>query len=197
MPRTMIENIRFVINKYFNIISIFFVFATVIMLFFGQAFLNYSLDDSTKISMSFIAVYLGLLGDHLASLNKRFSRGYVKICPNQIAANNHFPSIIKNKSPKCADLIGYSAENLRHIIENLSEQNCRIRLLVHNPDTAISKDQADKIRSQVKGIFGANSNKDLEIKFYDEDASLRGMNFDDKLVNIGWYCYDARKKGRG
>jgi hypothetical protein len=189
MQGTMIEEIRIIINRYFNIISIFFVLVTVLMLFFGQAFLkDYKEELSIKISLSFIAVYLGLIGDHLCSTKKRILRGI--ICPDQPIATKHFSGIIKNGYPKNADLIGYSAANLRSIIDNLSKQNCKIRLLVHNPDTAISPEQSVKIRTQIKEIL--KENHDIEIRGYNENGSLRGMNFENRLINIGWYSYASQ-----
>jgi len=194
MKPSIIEKMKTAIDKYFNIISIFFILSIILIIFFGQTFFDNSFDKPLEISMSFIAIYLGLLGDHMASIKKMIPRNNIYICADQLTANDHFSEIIKDQCPNNVDLIGYSGANVKHLIDNLLKRNCKIRLLVHHPYTALSESQTKKISVQVDTILKDNSGKDIEIKFYNETVSIRGMNFENKLINVGWYSYDARDK---
>jgi hypothetical protein len=112
---------------------------------------------------------------------------------DQDEAMNHLCDWVKINKPKRADLIEYSAYTINHLISQLGNCQCSIRLLIQDPDEAerISNDNADRIRTSLYNIthvllpgYGG-----LTIRVYRKPASVRGRNLDGRVINIGWYTY--------
>lgn len=82
-------------------------------------------------------------------------------------------------------LIEQKAKNIGYITQ--------VRLLICHPDNAISEVQrGDRICVAIRQLYHKTKDVDisgLRVKCYDIPASLRGRNFDDQFVAVGWYTY--------
>ncbi len=98
-------------------------------------------------------------------------------------------------TPNSADFIEYSAATIEPILKELKNNNCKIRILLQHPDVAISQLQKDRILSSLddlfRRIFKAYDPDLIEFRFYCLPASIRGRNFDNQLVSVGWYTYSS------
>ena len=101
----------------------------------------------------------------------------------------------KNTKLNSADFIEYSATTIEPILEELKNNYCKIRILLQHPDVAISQLQKNRISSSLdnlfRTIFETYDPKLIEFRFYCLPASIRGRNFDNQLVSVGWYTYSS------
>jgi hypothetical protein len=97
---------------------------------------------------------------------------------------------VEEESPKTADLLEYSTSTIRPLLGKLRRANSKIRLLVFNPEFAISKEQKQTIETYLTTIRrDFREYQNLHVCLYRTPASLRGRSLGEKLVNVGWYTY--------
>jgi hypothetical protein len=97
---------------------------------------------------------------------------------------------VENERPKTADLLEYSTSTIRPLLGKLRKANSHIRLLVFNPEFAVSEEQRLTIENYLKTIRrDFKEYRNLQVCLYRTPASLRGRNLGGKLVNVGWYTY--------
>lgn len=100
---------------------------------------------------------------------------------------------IRKTKPRKVDLIEYSTATISDLLLELTKNDCKIRLLIQHPDMAVNQDQKERININIRDIYRRISKnydaQNVEVRCYCTSASVRGRNFDDKLVIIGWYTY--------
>jgi hypothetical protein len=156
-------------------------------------------EASLLVQTSAILAILALLVD--ITLELAFQRRHeVQAFPNDDDALPFTVAHIAQGRPGAVDCIEYSALGAMPVLAKLGEVGSTrsIRLLVADPDAAISDYQRDfrlaegmrmlayRIPSELARAVG------LEVRCYAEPASLRGRMFDGELVMAGWYTYDDR-----
>jgi hypothetical protein len=105
---------------------------------------------------------------------------------------------ITERAPMDADLIEYSGDTVRPLLEHLATAGTRVRLLLKHPDS-VGSAQRDKILSTYRYIkeYQFRSNPDaIQVRFYKVPATLRGRRLDTRLLNVGWYTPDIATGGR-
>ncbi len=105
---------------------------------------------------------------------------------------------IAERAPVDADLIEYSGDTVRPLLERLAAAGSRVRLLLKHPDS-VGTAQRDKILSTYRYIkeYLFRSDPDaIQIRFYKVPATLRGRRLDTSLLNVGWYTPDIATGGR-
>ena len=124
-----------------------------------------------------------------------------KVYKCQSDANTDLIKYIEDEKPQNIKMIEYSSKHVNDLISTLirSRTNPKIYLLIQHPNEAESiKGQKERIITHLKTVIYLEREfknfNNLKILFYKQRASLRGRNFDDKLINIGWYIYELEGK---
>lgn len=100
--------------------------------------------------------------------------------------------------PGVADLIEFSGDTVRSLLEQLAEAGTRVRLLLKHPDS-VGGAQRNKIISTYwylkEHVFMLKPDS-FQIRFYRLPATLRGRRLDMRLLNVGWYTPDVSAGGK-
>ena len=128
---------------------------------------------------------------------KRSRKSNFEICDDQHEVTKKLEAYIEVHTPPKADLIELSAVTINELIECLKGVNCKIRLLLLHPDKAINNYQNERIRHNIENLYALTfqNYKDYEIRLYGFPASIRGRNFNNRLINMGWYTYRRDRIG--
>lgn len=154
--------------------------------------------------------FLALIFEHVSQIGKEHR---IEIFGNESEAEDRLKEIIANTKIEEAKFLEYSAAspsvvNLLKSIINSGDAKS-IRLLLYHPrkiepprDNVRTHRQINRILSNLENLSDTTYQDDnpdvvLRIKCYEEPASLRGRNFNNKYVALGWYTYDHKKKRRG
>lgn len=102
---------------------------------------------------------------------------------------------LKRTKPQKVDLIEYSTATIDPILQELKKYRCKIRILIQHPNAAISLHQKGRILKTLddrfRRTFSDYGRESIEFRFYCLPGSIRGRNFDDQLVSLGWYTYSS------
>ncbi|MBA7634622.1 hypothetical protein ES703_42212 [subsurface metagenome] len=158
---------------------------------------------ATGVSLSALVIILAMVLDHLIALRK----GVTKYYPNQASAENETLELIGKGKTR---LIEYSSRTISSALKNLRDVGAEIELLICNPNYTISCEEERSIHSSHPGkkdfqkdervcvtirelqyrILGDYDK--VKIKCYRTPGSLRGRNFGDKWIQVGWYTYQMK-----
>lgn len=112
---------------------------------------------------------------------------------NDVNVNHLCEYVAANKIVK-AQMIQYSGDMVRGLIEKLLNRGAKVELLLQHPDNMINQFQKTKMNTVLATV--KNDFKDfhnLSIRYYKEPASIKAVKFDDKLLSMGWYTYRNKK----
>lgn len=128
---------------------------------------------------------------------------HVKIYINQNAANEDLKKYIEDIRPENVFMIEYSSTTVQDLLCTLieSQTSPNIYLLLQHPkEGKLIEGQMTRIWKQITSVLYQQEEfrnyPNLKILCYKQRASLRGRNFDDKLINIGWYIYKYDMDGK-
>jgi len=134
----------------------------------------------------------------------------VRFYPDQGSTNNITLELIEREKPSKVQSIEYGSKAIKGILEKLKEVKAKkIELLICDPNHTIThederlfhsahpkgEDSQKKIRicPAIQDLAYIFSNPDkIRIRCYRTPGSLRGINFGDKWIQMGWYTYDER-----
>jgi hypothetical protein len=98
-------------------------------------------------------------------------------------------------------MIEYSSATVRQVVEKALSDGIHVKLLLKNPKT-MDLDEDDwmeeynRIRNSLRHYCdNITSSGDLYVRFYEENATLRGRKVGDDVINVGWYTFDGRTGG--
>lgn len=135
--------------------------------------------------------------DEIIDMKKLIIEPNYKVYGYQSDANKDLIKYIEDKKPQNIKMIEYSSKHVNDLISTLirSGTNPKIYLLIQHPNEAESiKGQKERIINHLRTVLYHEREfrnfDNLKILFYKQRASLRGRNFDNKLINIGWYIYE-------
>lgn len=100
-------------------------------------------------------IIIVLLADNLARLVEIKREGAptrVKVHGDDQCASADVTAFVQRNRPKKADLLEYSSDTIRGLLQNLRMADCDIRLLVEHPDTAITDFQRRRIRATLENV---------------------------------------------
>ncbi len=124
------------------------------------------------------------------------SQGSICVFQNQLETNQHLYNYINQENYKNIYMIEYSSITTSELIQNAIKINpeVNIYILLQHPKTGKEYDcQEERIIGHLGGFFYSQKDmrncNNIKILFYKQRASVRGRNFDDKLINLGWYKY--------
>jgi len=189
--KTPVERFRKFREKWETAISCTLVILAIVSwIFLAISWLpSVSYNVNLAVTTSITAFFVMLLLDHVLSIKNQYN-GDISIYTD---VPEFFEKITDNHSPKKVDLIEYSTESIRReLLLKLMAHKIQIRLLICDPGAAIPNRQREKICygiSELCKFNKKNKSSDLKMKCYAFPASLRGRNFDDKFVEVGWYTY--------
>ena len=118
----------------------------------------------------------------------------VMVFASQDASWTEVQSRIKQIRPRTVDMIEYSGQTTINIIEEVLavEPRAVVRLLVCHPEHALSDFEKRRIQATLDYLNQHLSNASLTVRGYTPPASIRGRNFADQIVSLGWYSYHRR-----
>ena len=143
-----------------------------------------------------------LLADDIIDIKGLISEPNIEVYGDYIDTNNDLRTYIEDVRPKNVYMIEYSSWCVQELIGSLIKTQTlpNIYLLMQHPKEGESiHNQKERIWDQITNTiyqqdeFKKHSN--LKILFYKQRASLRGRNFDNKLINVGWYIYKYDENG--
>lgn len=153
------------------------------------------LADSSLLNVIIIV----LLSDVLLMLTeaKLSSDPSVTVFRNEPEAYRDLRRHIESSPPSKADLIEYSTSTIHDLLELLREANCNLRILICNPDSAITDFQAQRIRDRIGDLTTVTFREfdRVDIRMYRLPASIRGRFIDGQYVTMGWHVYTADSVG--
>lgn len=105
---------------------------------------------------------------------------------------------VADHPPGAADMIEFSGDTVRSLLEQLAQAGTRVRLLLKHPDS-VGNEQRDKIISTYRylkeHLFMVRPDS-FQVRFYRLPASVRGRRLDMRLINVGWYTPDVSTEGQ-
>lgn len=139
-----------------------------------------------------LAFYAGIVLDYLIDVKRLSLKPPLKVYRNQSSADLDSLSFIVQERPRKAKLLEYSSATVHGIVNNLVAANTDIQLLLQHPSYAVTDEQRRRICAQVESYsMESGEYQHLRIRCYRGRASVRGRKFDDKLIHLGWYRYEA------
>ncbi len=100
-------------------------------------------------------------------------------------------------------MVEYSSWSVQSLINTLIKNRTHpnIYLLLQHPiDGEVIVGQKERICKQITTVIYQQEEfknyPNLKILFYKQRTSFRGRNFDNKLINVGWYIYKYDEKGQ-
>lgn len=136
------------------------------------------------------------LSDYLQTLVTSF---HTDVYENESYAKNQQIEFITHHDPAEVRLIEYSTGSIKDLLMALSTNaNVKsVRILMCHPESAINEyERVQRILSAIPFLArkfplrGMDSK--LRVRCYKTPASIRGINYDNKLIALGWYTYDIR-----
>jgi len=101
---------------------------------------------------------------------------------------------IAEQRPRKARMLEYASSTVHGIVSNLIAVDCEIQLLLQHPSYTVNDDERERICAQLKSYsMEFPDYQRLKIRCYRERASLRGRNFDGRLVHLGWFTYHIKE----
>ena len=144
-------------------------------------------------------IIIVLLSDVLLLLAefKAAAMPQVTVFENEPDAYRDLRHHIETSPPKKADLIEYSTATIHDLLELLRSANCKMRILICNPDSAITDFQAKRIRDRIDDLTTVTFRDfdRVDIRMYRLPASIRGRLIDDAYVTMGWHVYTSDPAG--
>ena len=107
---------------------------------------------------------------------------------------------VKNKKPAFVKLCEYSTATIEELLQALADCDRlkKLDLLICDPATALTDLQGDRILNSIMRLPRTFTLPVLarfdhvEIRCYGSQARMRGRNFGDQLIAMGWYTFDRR-----
>ena len=99
-------------------------------------------------------------------------------------ADGHY----RGRDPRTADLLEFSGESVRGLLDWLVEHDFQIRLLVR--DSEMSELSEHQIRKISRTVERFRDRPNVEIRSYRASPSLRGRRLGSHLINLSWYTPD-------
>ncbi len=161
-------------------------FGIVVFFFLFQSFIPVN-DSFYLVAITFLLL---LVIDHVVGIQRQAHGQTIKIYQNDIEALKAISRHISEQDVKSVDILQYSGLTITNMMRELLKTDCKIRLLLFDPRQTEDETQRQRIRDSYvtkKMEFKAkDKEQNLEIAFYDTHASLRGLNFDDRYLSVGW-----------
>src|ERR1039457_1658022 len=141
-----------------------------------------------------------LLNDILLSiveLKTSDSTANVNVYQDEPEAYQCLRNYIDHHHPKQADLIEYSTATIHDLLETLKRFGCELRILICNPDAAVSSFQRDRINDRIRDLTTLTflNYPGVEVRMYRLPASIRGRMFDQQYLTVGWHTHTAGPAG--
>ena len=151
------------------------------------------------ITTSAILLFMFIVLDYLISLAK--PEGLVEIYSDEHDVTDRLLHFIREERARHVKMIEYSSKSVEPLIGQFMKPGGRtqIELLITHPKHALTKFQrSERVCAQIKTLAHvvASSEQErqrLKIKCYTQRASIRGRQFDERLIAVGWYTYDVKK----
>lgn len=172
------------------------VLASAVLALWGLAHYFPELDAWLR-SSSFLAVLQLVVTlevvRRLAGTESSTRQPKVEIYRDQQEATEPLLQLIRQTKPRRVDLIEYSAVTVEALLHELTAIGATVRLLIHDPETAETPWQRERIRGSRANLLDVvfRDYPHVEIREYQEPASLRGRRFDGQTVCASWYTYAA------
>jgi hypothetical protein len=182
-------------------------------------------EAGLKVVGAAVLLFVGLTFERVAQLLHK--KTDIQIFGNEEQAYSSLRKIVDDQKIKRAKFFEYSAASssvaslLKGIIGSGDAQSVKLLLFhpkeIRNPEKidgsqdgksakVLARDniQVNRILSNLENLSittyqGAQDLDScvLRIRCYEKPASLRGRNFDDRYVALGWYTYDQRARSNG
>lgn len=164
---------------------------------------------ATGVSLSALVIILTMVLGHLIALRKP-AIITTKFHSNQSSAQDETIKLLEELGTRSkAQLIEYSSESVKEILNKLKSMEAEIELLICNPNFTITNDLERPFHSSHPGSSDFQKEKRIcltigelhritlgdydkvKIKCYRTPGSLRGRNFGDRWFQVGWYTYQT------
>lgn len=189
------------VTRFIERFSIIVIVVAIVILWLLQAFVT--LMPFEKV----VGVFFALVVMALWVVARRMREPELKLKwrfdPDQDKANAEIVNFIKSEGPQApadhqvARLIEYSSYTVEPIIRELVLQGWKINLLLFDP---LSRKLISEFQKNQRICFMIKRHKmDIlagyeraEIRFYEEQPSIRGRKLGNKLIQTGYYTYEQR-----
>ncbi|WUI02836.1 hypothetical protein OHR68_13840 [Spirillospora sp. NBC_00431] len=116
---------------------------------------------------------------------------------NEPEAYQSLRRYIDQNQPRQVDLIEYSTATIHDLLETLKSCRCTLRVLICDPDAAITAFQRDRINDRIRDLttLTFNDYPTAEVRMYRLPASIRGRLFDGNYLTVGWHTYSNDSAG--
>lgn len=137
-----------------------------------------------------LGILTGCILSYLKGIKRIILTSPLGVYRDQSSSDLSVLLFIAEHRPHKAKLLEYASSTIHGIISNLATVDCEIQLLLQHPQYAVNADECRRICAQIKAYSGEMADyQHLRIRCYRERASLRGRNFDNRLIHLGWLTY--------
>jgi len=119
------------------------------------------------------------------------------VSSDQLEASRELIEFVERNKPERADLIELSSATVDSLMESLKRVNCHVRLLIQDPDHAVTDYQKRRIQQRIRDLLNLTLKEypRFEVRLYAVPSSIRGRLIGEDIINIGWYTYSSDEIG--
>jgi hypothetical protein len=171
------------------------VIAIAIVLLLASTFVDkLSLQAGIAVGVVAILFFTTLVLDGVATVK---SENEIQIYRDEDDALSAQLEYIRTQRPKRVRMFEYSGYMIASLLKELSDSSGTksVKLLLFDPRKATEWHSRYRILPVIASLpitFGEREDIDLQVRCYSTPASLRGRNYDERVIVAGWYTYDRR-----
>jgi hypothetical protein len=133
----------------------------------------------------------------LADIKETDKTSDVNVFKDEPTAYPTLHQYLESKHPQKVDMIEYSTATVHDLLENLKRCRSELRILICNPDAAVTEFQRDRINDRIRDLTTVTFRdySAVEVRMYTLPASIRGRLFDEEYLTVGWHTHTSEPAG--
>lgn len=155
-----------------------------------------TLEQTVLFALILLLVSLEIVETKIYDIEDLFNTP-IGVHKDNYAVDDTISEDVDTNYPQKGFIISYSGSTgtSKSPVKQMIQRGAQIHILAKNPANAINPDETDLILEALKSRYEFDKEyDDIEVRFYDEQASIKGLKTDDLLV-MSWYTF-AQERGR-
>ncbi|GAA1325532.1 hypothetical protein GCM10009647_062170 [Streptomyces sanglieri] len=155
-----------------------------------------TLEQTLLMGLILLLMSLEIVETKIYDIEELFDQP-VQVRKDNYAVKDNISSYLDSNNPEKGFIISYSGSTgtSKSPTKRMIKQGTKVHILAKNPLEAINKDETELILEALKSRYEFDKEyDDIEVRFYHEQASIKGLKANGLLV-MSWYTF-ADERGR-